>query len=193
MPTRALLHPRILALLVALGVPASCCAVYDGPIMESSADLTLPAALPVQNFLLLSERTVGGGPPSAETIAEMTSLGYSTIINLRSSGEAGVAEEAELAAAAGLHYVHLPITSSTTNLRNALALSQALENAPEGKVLLHCGSGNRVGAMWGLKEAIENGLDADTASEVARRSGMRSDRLEAGVRASIATAQAARD
>ena len=182
MPIRALLHPRILALLVALGVPASCCAVYPGPTMEPSADLTLPAALPVQNFLLLSERTVGGGPPSAATIAEMKSLGYSTIINLRTSREAGVAEEAELAAAAGLHYVHIPISGATTNLRNAAAISQALENAPDGKVLLHCGSGNRVGAMWGLMEAIDNGHSADTATQVARRSGMRSASLEARLR-----------
>lgn len=160
---------------------------------EAEMAYTLPASLPIRNFLPITERVVGGGPPSAETIAEMKSLGYSTIINMRTSGEAGVAEEAELAAAAGLHYVHIPISGSTTNLRNALALSQALESAPDGKVLLHCGSGNRVGAMWGLKEAIENGLDADTASEVARRSGMRSASLEARVRSSIATAQAARD
>lgn len=159
---------------------------------EASTAYTLPASLPIRNFLPITERVAGGGPPSAATIAEMKAMGYSTIINMRTSREAGVAEEAVLAAEAGLHYVHIPISGSTTNLRNALALSQALADAPEGRVLLHCGSGNRVGAMWGLKEAIEQGLDADTASQVARRSGMRSASLDERVRASIELAQSAR-
>lgn len=167
------------------------------PVPPQSAEVsvvyTLPASLPVRNFLPITERVAGGGSPSPETIAEMKSLGYSTIINLRTSGEAGVAEEAGLAASAGLHYVHIPISGATTNLRNAVAISQALADAPEGKVLLHCGSGNRVGAMWGLMEAIDHGHSADTAAQVARRSGMRSAGLEARVRSAIATAQAARD
>jgi len=156
--------------------------------VEEAFVYSLPASLPIRNFLPITERVAGGGPPSPATIAEMKSLGYSTIINMRTMAEAGVAEEAALAKAAGLHYVHIPIGGTTANMRNALALSQALEEAPEGQILLHCGSGNRVGAMWGLKEAIEHGLDQDHAAEVARRSGMRSDRLESAVRSSVTSA-----
>lgn len=156
---------------------------------EAAFVYTLPASLPIRNFLPITERVAGGGPPSADTIAEMKAMGYSTIINLRTSGESGVAEEAALAEAAGLHYVHIPISGGTTNFRNAHAISQALEAAPDGRILLHCGSGNRVGAMWGLKEAIENGLNEDDAAEIARRSGMRSAGLESAVRGSISAAR----
>jgi uncharacterized protein (TIGR01244 family) len=155
---------------------------------EEAFVYTLPASLPIRNFLPITERVAGGGPPSPETIAEMKALGYSTIINMRTMSEPGVAEEAALAEAAGLHYVHIPVGGTTANFRNALALSQALETAPEGRILLHCGSGNRVGAMWGLKEAIEQGLNQDEAAEVARRSGMRSEQLESAVRSSVTAA-----
>lgn len=190
---RALLHPRALVLLAGLGASASCAQAPHAeeaspaaaPNLESAASSELPAALPIRNFLPLSERAVGGGPPSAATIAEMKALGYSTIINMRGVGEPGVAEEAELARAAGLHYVHIPIDSTRTNLRNGLALSRAMEGAPDGNILVHCGSGNRVGAMWGMKEAIEAGLSAEEAAEIARRSGMRSNTLEARLRDAI--------
>jgi len=194
-----LIRQSLLGLLGLVGLTVSCSsnASEMGPTglsaeqpqgIDQAFVYTLPPSLPIRNFLPITERVAGGGPPSAATIAEMKALGYSTIINMRTLAESGVAEEAALAEAAGLHYVHIPIGGTTANLRNALALSQALESAPEGRVLVHCGSGSRVGAMWGLKEAIEHGLDQDHAAEVARRSGMRSDRLESAVRSSVTSA-----
>lgn len=194
-----LIRPSLLGLLGLVGLTVSCSsnASETGPTgmdamqpqgAEEAFVYTLPASLPIRNFLPITERVAGGGPPSPETIAEMKALGYSTIINMRTMSEPGVAEEAALAEAAGLHYVHIPVGGTTANFRNALALSQALEAAPEGRILLHCGSGSRVGAMWGLKEAIEQGLSQDEAAEVARRSGMRSERLESAVRSSVTAA-----
>ncbi|MAW61825.1 MAG: hypothetical protein CMJ94_13490 [Planctomycetes bacterium] len=199
--------PRLLrasASLLGLGLIAFAPACSQAPSKQAPADpapapqqraeaddaYTLPASLPIRNFLPITERVAGGGPPSAGTIAEMKALGYSTIINMRTSSEPGVAEEAQLAEAAGLHYVHIPISGTTTNLRNAMALSQALADAPEGKILVHCGSGNRAGAMWGLKEALEHGHSASTASEVAYHSGMRSPSLDERVRSAIEAARA---
>lgn len=194
-----LIRQSLLGLIGLVGLTVSCSsnASEAGPAgMDAAypqgADqefvYTLPASLPIRNFLPITERVAGGGPPSAATIAEMKALGYSTIINMRTLSEPGVAEEAALAEAAGLHYVHIPVGGTTANLRNGLALSQAIESAPEGRILLHCGSGSRVGAMWGIKEAIEHGLNQDDAAEVARRSGMRSDRLESAVRSSVTSA-----
>lgn len=198
-PDSPLIRQSLLGLLGLVGLTVSCSSNASetgpaglDPAQPQGADqalvYTLPASLPIRNFLPITERVAGGGPPSAATIAEMKSLGYSTIINMRTLSEPGVAEEAALAEAAGLHYVHIPVGSTTANLRNGLALSQAIEGAPEGRILLHCGSGSRVGAMWGIKEAIEHGLNQDDAAEVARRSGMRSDRLESAVRSSVSAA-----
>jgi uncharacterized protein (TIGR01244 family) len=195
-----LIRQSLLGLLGLVGLTISCSSspaesslaepeATPPQLSEQAFVYSLPASLPIRNFLPITERVAGGGPPSAATIAEMRSLGYSTIINMRTLSEPGVAKEAALAKAAGLHYVHIPVSGTTTNLRNGLALSQALEAAPEGRILLHCGSGNRVGAMWGLKEAIEHGLSQDHAAEVARRSGMRSDTLESAVRASVSSAR----
>jgi uncharacterized protein (TIGR01244 family) len=195
-----LIRQSLLGLLGLVGLTVSCSsnASESGSTgldatqpqgVEETFVYSLPASLPVRNFPPITERVAGGGPPTAATIAEMKALGYSTIINMRTLSEPGVAEEAALAEAAGLHYVHIPVSGTTANLRNALALSQALEAAPEGRIFLHCGSGSRVGAMWGLKEAIEHGLDQDEAAEVARRSGMRSNSLESSVRSSVSAAR----
>lgn len=195
-PDSPLIRPSLFGLLGLVGLTVSCsskpsASAYEtGPpqTTEEAFVYTLPESLPIRNFLPITERVAGGGPPTAATIAEMKALGYSTIINLRTLAEPGVAEEAALAEAAGLHYVHIPVSGTTTNLRNALALSEALASAPEGRILLHCGSGSRAGAMWGLKEALEHGLSHDQAAEVARRSGMRSERLESAVRSSVESA-----
>jgi uncharacterized protein (TIGR01244 family) len=145
----------------------------------SAADM--PAELELRNFVVISSRVAGGGAPSIEQIADMKGMGYSTIINLRNTGEPGLEEEAAAAAAAGLQYVHIPVDGATASLTNAKDVLAALEKAPEGKVLLHCASGNRVGAIWGMAQAIENGLSIEEATAVARKAGMRSDGLAARI------------
>jgi len=147
--------------------------------MVTAADL--PAELQLRNFVVISTRVAGGGPPTLAQITEMKNLGYSSIINLRNTGEPGLAEEEAAAHAAGLHYVHIPVSGATASLTNAKEVLDALNNAPDGKILLHCASGNRVGAIWGMARAIEDGLTVEEATAVARRAGMRSDGLAARI------------
>jgi len=150
-----------------------------------SGPAPLPAELEVRNFLPLSNQVASGGPPSAQSIAEMRDLGYTTIINLRTSAESGVAEEAQLAAQAGLRYIHLPVRTSGIDLAYAAEVREALRSAEGGKVLLHCGSGGRVSAVWGLARALEEGLSEEEAVAAAQQAGMRSSRLESRVRESV--------
>lgn len=145
----------------------------------------IPAEVLVPNFQPLSARVAAGGPPTAEQIAAMPSQGYATIINLRTDSEPGVDAEAKAAERAGLHYVRIPVSGSTLDLATASAVRQALRDAPDGDILLHCGSGNRVGAVWGLIQALDAGVSEDEAVETAYQSGMRSASLERAMREAI--------
>ena len=53
---------------------------------------------------------------------------------------------------------------------------------PEGRVVLHCASSNRVGYVWGLFLAKEKGVAVDKAVEEAKKAGMKSAALEQALR-----------
>jgi uncharacterized protein (TIGR01244 family) len=188
------LSAGLLSLSLALGACATgiSCSGDEATIQNEVADsgsnssstlnaADMPAELELRNFVVISPRVAGGGAPSLEQIPAMKGMGYSTIINLRNVGEPGLAEEEAAAQAAGLTYVHIPVDGATASLTNAKAVLAALETAPAGKVLLHCASGNRVGAIWGMAKAIEDGLTVEQATAIARTAGMRSDGLAARI------------
>ena len=64
------------------------------------------------------------------------------------------------------------------------AFTKAFESA-ETPILIHCGSGNRAGAMWAAY-LIRKGTDPEKAIEAGRKAGMRPP-LEEKIRASFLT------
>ncbi len=153
----------------------SCSSTGEGDWESHAAGDAETGALPewveAPNFTVLQPGLVGSGPPALAEIPLLQERGYSTIINLRQAGEPGVAEERAAAEAAGLHYVSIPMSGSNFALADAHLLRQALADAPAGDVLLHCGSGSRVGALWAMTRAVEEGLKPDDARALALRAG----------------------
>ncbi|MDA1260869.1 MAG: sulfur transferase domain-containing protein, partial [Planctomycetota bacterium] len=137
--------------------------------MAGAADL--PAWVDAPNFQILTERVAASGPPTLEAVAGLRERGYGMVIDLRTAQEPGQAEERAAAEAAGLRYVHIPVAGSGFDLTDAARLRDALASAPDGKVLLHCRSGGRVGALWGLAQGFDRGLTPNQAAEVAKQSG----------------------
>lgn len=147
----------------ACGTDCECCA--DG----GAADL--PAWVDAPNFQILSERVASSGPPTLEAVSGLRQRGYGMVIDLRTADEPGFAEERAAAAAAGLRYVHIPVAGVGFDLTDAAKLRDALAAAPEGKVLLHCRSGGRAGALWGLAQGFDRGLMPAQAAAIAKASG----------------------
>ncbi len=137
-------------------------------------DLLPNARRPAQGVL-------SGGQPTVEQLEAAGRAGFKTVINLRAAGEPGTREsEVE---AAGMHYVELPIAGTEAiSEANARALAAALEEA-EHPVLLHCGSGNRVGALLALKAFHVDGMSAEEALQYGLDSGL--TRLEPVVRKAL--------
>ncbi len=113
-----------------------------------------------------------GGQPSDEELRHAAKSGYQTIINLRTASEPGSAEEKVLAEKLGLVYVSIPTAGEAGLTReNATALHEALK-AASGPVMLHCGSGNRVGGLIALRAHYLLGMPANTALEEGKKAGL---------------------
>jgi uncharacterized protein (TIGR01244 family) len=133
-----------------------------------------PDAKAFPNYRLIRPDLAAAGQPSAEGLAQLKTLGFKTVINLRTEKEGAKDEEAAVKAA-GLDYVSVPVTPETLSHADVVAVSKVLADPAAGPVLLHCASANRVGAIWALvrrrqgatlEEAVEEGKAAGLVSPV---------------------------
>lgn len=121
-----------------------------------------------------------GGQPDVAQLRQFAHDRFTTVIDLRGEDESRGYDEAAVTGELGLDYVRLPIRgASDLTAANAAALTAALK-AARGPVLLHCASGNRVGALLALSAANGDGLTSLAALELGQRAGLKS--LEAVVR-----------
>ena len=123
------------------------------------------------------------GQPSEAGLKEMADNGYVAVIDLRTDGENRGIDEQNVVEGLGMKYISLPIADrDAINFENAAKLDQILGDFDE-PVLVHCGSSNRVGALFALRQKM-NGTDKEDALEFGRSAGMTS--LEDTVKERIA-------
>lgn len=118
-----------------------------------------------------------GGQPTAEQLQALADAGVVRIVNLRPNAEMSF-DEAAAVEALGMAYVHIPVAGAgDVSDANAARLSDALSDGASSVV--HCASGNRVGALFALA-ARADGMSPEEALEVGRQHGLTG--LEAHVR-----------
>lgn len=116
-----------------------------------------------------------GGQPTPEQLAEAAEAGYVTVVNLRPPGEQNEWDEAAKAAELGLRYVNLPIAGADDlNAENAQRLAEVVEDDAAHPIMVHCASGNRVGALFALKAHFLDGEEVESALQTGRDAGMTS-------------------
>lgn len=136
--------------------------------------------LQFKNALTPLEGVTSGGQPTEDEFRQAAKLGYKTVVNLRTDGEEIPFDEPALVEELGMKYVHLPIAGAEgITSENAAALAEILDDA-ERPLILHCGSGNRIGALFALDAHERLGQDAETALQTGLDAGM--TRLEPVVR-----------
>ena len=114
-----------------------------------------------------------GGQPLQEDLARLKSEGVRTVIDLRGTQEERGYDEAAEARRLGMTYIALPISGKDdVTPANAKALGELLR-AQDGDVLLHCASGNRVGALLAM-DAVARGVPREEALELGRKAGLKS-------------------
>jgi len=117
------------------------------------------------------------GQPAEGDFAEWKNKGVRTVISLRTPGEIDWDEKAAVEAQ-GMKFVSIPFRGSDTlgdsQIESALA---ALKEDGENGVLLHCGTSNRVGAIWYAHRIRHDGISPAAAMEEAKTIGLRSTAL----------------
>ena len=108
--------------------------------------------------------------PKLSDFQDLKRLGFTTIVNNRPDGEdpnqLGSAAEEQAARAAGLGYVHIPVTSAGMTDDDARLLKKTIEQAP-GPVVAHCRSGARSFYLWVLSGDLDSHTDAELLAKAA--------------------------
>ncbi len=139
----------------------------------SPTDLTIP------NLKQLDDDVWTAGQPTPKQLAEAREAGFKSVITLCPSAECGW-DERSAVEQLGMHYACVPVTSGgDLTAAAARRLHDELAASPK-PAIVHCGSANRVGALFALKAHFVDGQEPDAALAHGRRAGLMG--LEATVR-----------
>ena len=133
-----------------------------------------PEGFHMKNTARPTETMITGGQPTIADLVKLKEEGVTTVINLRGLGEnLGYNEAVELEVL-GLKYVQIPMSGGDDlTIENATKLDEALKSV-EGKVLVHCASSNRVGALLAIREFHLKGKSKEDALAFGVLGGMKS-------------------
>ncbi len=124
--------------------------------------------------------------PSEEDFAKLREAGVATVINLRMPEENTKFDEAKVLAGMGVDPAnyHNPGFNSASTLVDPIFLRvrHLLNSKSEEPVLVHCASGNRVGAVWMAHRILDDGVPYEQALEEAKTIGMKPEAFEARVK-----------
>ena len=136
-------------------------------------------AAEITNFNTPEEMIFASGQPTQEQIRTLADSGIRHVISLRTDGEIDW-DESSLVSAAGMGFHSIPVAGAAgVTSENARTLERLLAQLDGQPVLLHCGSGNRVGALRAMT-ARDGGASLEDALAEGRRWGM--TRMEEAVR-----------
>jgi protein tyrosine/serine phosphatase len=156
----ARLRAAVLILLSVLAVPA---AARDSAADERRSSETALSRIRIDNFGRVNDSYYRGAQPKGGDYADLAALGIKTVINLTSDD--AMDDEKAMAAAAGIAYVQIPM--STHKIPTAVQLAEFLGivNDPDKQpVYVHCvGGRHRTGVMTAVYRMTRDGLSGDQA------------------------------
>ena len=126
------------------------------------------------------DATVGcAGAVDPSAMSALKREGFASVINLRLANEPGADVDAGRAAAqsAGLKYIHLPFNAAMPDSKVVDSFLAAVADKSNQPVFIHCGSANRVGGMWMIKRALQDGWPIEKAQAEGEAIGLNSPQL----------------
>lgn len=174
---------QLTGVLVATLLGACAAAPESGP-PEQVAYLP-PSILAAPGATMPDVDYLSSGQPTPAALERLAAAGFAGVVDLRTADERRGFDEAAVAEMHGLRYESLPVAGSAgVTFENAATLEAILASF-DGPVLLHCASGNRVGALLALR-AKAAGADDTEALAAGRAAGLTD--LERVVRGRLAEA-----
>ncbi len=157
-------------------------AVGIGLALSGCTPRTMPVP-PFADAVSPSPGVIAAGRLKPEDIARLQDAGIEHVIDLTPDDETPGFDEANAVRSVGIDYSNLPIGGAADLTRNnVIAFDQLLRTA-ERPVLVHCASGNRVGAMAALRAAWVDNKSAEDAIAIGKTWGLKG--LEPQVRERI--------
>ncbi|WP_041757697.1 beta-lactamase hydrolase domain-containing protein [Psychrobacter arcticus] len=138
----------------------------------SSNDNGINLATIFEPYFRPDENTIVCGALDDEKVAALAAAGVELILNLQPDAELCFDERTAVERAA-MQYEHLPINGAADLKQlKILAFDNILRQYHGKKIVMHCGSGNRVGAAIALRAGWLRGRKMDTAMERGRSHGL---------------------
>ncbi len=159
-----------LTLFTALSVLADDKNVIKYPDVKAGS----PSPINIPNVRVAFDYIVTGGQPTFDQLKKAGELGFKTIINLRTDAEQpSPAQELSWVEELGMKFVHIPVDGvKGLTLQNTKALASALLNPEDYPLIVHCGSGNRVGALFSLKAFYIDEKGTIEAIKIGEKAGL---------------------
>lgn len=168
---------RLISSLTILCLLLACASTQergsDAVAFVSSDELKAGAAIPAEPRLLSS------GQPDEAVLEAIAAEGFALVIDFRRESEARGIEEQGIVERLGMAYANVPVSvPDGVSFENAAKLDSLIAQS-DGRVFLHCSTGNRAAAMLALREKMLGASDEE-ALAVGKSAGL--TRLEDTVR-----------
>jgi uncharacterized protein (TIGR01244 family) len=165
-----------------------CSAVFKSLLLGLVSIQAIPAeesvAVELPNLRRPQENRIASGAIDAADLGRLRAAGIKHVISLRTAEESKGFDEGLIAGGLGIDYHSIPIAGvQSLTKENARKLDELLKAAGDEPTLVHCGSGNRVGALIAVREAWINGKPVEAAIAEGKRWGLTS--LESAVRTTL--------
>lgn len=122
-----------------------------------------------------------GGQPTEDQLKAMAADGLSFVLDLRAEGENRGFDEPAALQSLDVPYLNLPVDAERLEQPETFERFIEAMDKVDGPVLVHCASGNRVGALYYAYLVAGKGVDREEARTRAKDNGLRSAALEKAV------------
>ena len=156
--------------------PASPAAVTRFAAPDSAALVAMLAG--TQNAACPLPGVATGGQPDSARFVVLAAGGVRTVVDLRPASEPRGFDEPAAARAAGIEYLLLPVTTASLSDSTFDAFRALMKKRRASAVLVHCHSGNRVGAVMVPYLVLDRGWPLERAIAAAEAGGMRTPALK---------------
>ena len=134
----------------------------------------------ITNFTKVDAVVACGGATQTAALEGLKNDGFKSVINLRQASENGanIDENRAKATELGLKYIHIPLNAAAPENKTVDDFLAAVNDKSNQPVYIHCGSANRVGAVWLVKRVMQDGWPVEKATAEAKLIGLSSAPLE---------------
>lgn len=157
-------------LIALVSILFTSCSIYDKHVNNLERNVSIGKDLKAHSY----QNIYFSAQPKMSDFSSLREQGFTTIINLRNKNEYKESVERKTVRNLAMNYYNIPFNKNTQLTDNYIEkVTNALkESRSNGKVLIHCSSGNRVGIWLGGHFHKDHGQSKKDSIEIAKKLGL---------------------